>query len=186
VQTRGLVAFLFLLTACISSPEPEVSYPLKARDDKPYFKAYEAASVQYDVIHNFETKFKVHITRVTPDFQQALTQRYAHIWNEPQPLMQEAAQKTAFFVTIYTANPELQDVTDADVWNIQLQLNGQTLKPSAIKKLKPKERWEPFFPEINLWSLEFLLLFDRQPDNGTDPMELILSSPDGSVRANWR
>lgn len=185
MQTRGLVPLFFLLTACLSSPEPEVSYPLEAHEDKPYFKVYEASSVQYDVIHNFETKYKTHITRVTPAFQEALTQRYAHIWNEPQPLMQEASQKTAFFVTIYTANSELQNVADTDVWNIQLQVSGQTLKPSAIKKLKPKERWQPFFPEINLWSLEFLILFDRQPDNGTDPMELVMSSPDGSVRAKW-
>ncbi|HYX33058.1 MAG TPA: hypothetical protein VE954_08070 [Oligoflexus sp.] len=185
MQTRGLVPLLFLLTACLSSPEPEVNYPLAAHEDKPYFQAYEAASVKYDVIHNFETRFKAQITRVTPAFQQALTQRYAHIWNEPQPLIQDAAAKTAFFVTIYTANQELENVADADLWNIQLQVSGQTLKPSAIKKLKPKERWQPFFPEINHWSREFLLLFDRQPDNGTEPMKLTLSSPDGSVRAEW-
>jgi hypothetical protein len=185
VPTRCLVPLFILLTGCLSSLEPEVAYPLEAHKDKPYFQVYEAASVQYDVIHNFETKFKAHITRVTPAFQEALTQRYAHIWNETQPLMQEASEKTAFFVTIYTANSELQNVADTELWNIQLQVAGQTFKPSTIKKLKPKERWQPFFPEINLWSLEFLILFDRQPDNGTDPMKLILSSPDGSVRAEW-
>jgi hypothetical protein len=122
---------------------------------------------------------------VTPVFQEALTQRYAHIWNEPQPLINEPAEKTAFFVTLYTANQELGNIADADVWNIQLQVSGQTLKPSAIKKLKPKERWQPFFPEINQWSREFLILFDRQPESSADPMRLILSSPDGSVRAEW-
>lgn len=185
MQTRGLVPLFVLLTGCLSSPEPEVSYPLEAHEDKPYFSVYEASSHNYDVIHNFETKFQAHITRVTPAFREALMQRYQHIWNEQHPLFAEAADKTAFFVTIYTANRELQNVADADVWNIQLQIDGQTLKPSAIKKLKPKERWQPFFPEINQWSLEFLLLFDRAPGSGQEPMKLILSSPDGAVRAEW-
>lgn len=186
MPTRFLIpSVLFLMTACVSSPEPEVRYPLEAHEDKPYFKVFEAASVQYDVVHNFETKFKAHITRVTPAFREALTQRYQHIWNEPQPLITEAAQKTAFFVTLYTANKDLENIADTAVWNIQLQIAGQTLKPTLVKKLKPKERWKPFFPEINHWSLEFLILFDREAGAGTEPLKLTLSSPDGSVSAEW-
>ena len=185
MNTRFIILSMLVLSGCLSSPESQVSYPLEAHDDKPYFQAYEAASIQYDVIHNFETKFLAHMTRVTPSFRQALAQRYQHIWNEPQPLIAEASEKTAFFVTLYTANRELQNISNTDLWNIQLLIDGQTLKPSAIKKLKPKERWQPFFPEINPWSLEFLILFDRNPGNGTEPLKLILSSPDGSVRAEW-
>lgn len=185
MRTRCLISLLLLLTACLSSPEPEVSYPLEAHEDKPYFEIYQASSVQYDVIHNFETKFKAHITRVTPAFQQALAQRYEHIWREPQVLVRDAAQKSAFFVTLYTANRELEDVANTDVWNIQLQVNGQSLKPSSIRKLRPKERWQPFFPEINQWSLEFLLLFDYPSGSGIEPVKLLLSSPDGSVEAKF-
>ncbi len=185
MKARFLFPCLFLVTGCLSSLGPEIRYPLEASDDKPYFQIYQAASITYDVVHNFETKFTAHVTRVTPPFRQAIAERYQHIWNEPQPLIVDASQKTAFFVTLYTANRELENVANTDLWNIQLMIDGQTLKPSAVKKLKPKERWQPFFPEITQWSLEFLLLFDRDPGTGTEPLQLVLSSPDGSVRAVW-
>ncbi|MCX6129876.1 MAG: hypothetical protein NTX25_12555 [Proteobacteria bacterium] len=176
---------LLLLTACLSSPEPEISYPLEARDDPAYFTTYEANSKTYEVIHNFEAKYTAHITRVTPEFREALIKRYEHIWNESQTLMTEAGAKTAFFVTLYTANRNMENISDANLWNIQLQAAGKIFKPSSIKNLSPKERWQPFFPQINQWSKDFLLIFELTPEQSGGSLKLLLNSPDGSVRSDW-
>jgi hypothetical protein len=187
---RSLIAGLVLvLTSCVSSPDPEVGIPLDASEDTPYYTVYQKVSADYEVIDNFSTKHQVHITHLTSEFRSALAQRYESVFNEPQPLLGEASQQTGFFVSLFAANNNLIDLSDTQVWNVQLETGGQSLKPSAIKHLKPKERWMPFFPSINVWSREYLVLFDLTPDqnpgSSKQGLRLVLSSPEGSVRSEW-
>ncbi len=176
------------MTGCLTSPDPEASYPLAAQDDHPYFKIYSDVSRTVDVIHNFESKIQVGITHLTPEFRQAMAERYEHIFHESQASLAEAGNKTGFFVSLYAANRELADLADKQLWNVTLDGGGkQKLNPTAIQRLSPKERWGPFFPSINPWSQDFLVLFDLPPPSGGGKQGVIftLSSPDGSVRTEW-
>ena len=87
----------------------------------------------------------------------------------------------------------MSDLDDERLWNIQLQQEkGPLLKPDLVRKMKPKERWSPFFPAISKWSKEYLILFDSPTQaistidsvRGTNT-KLILSNPDAQVKIHW-
>lgn len=186
-QLASALLFSFLLSACLTSPDPEASYPLAAQDDKPYFAAYQQVSKRVDVINNFETKFTVDASHLTTAFRQAMATRYEHIFKDKEPALAEAASKTGIFVSVYTSNRELSELSRRDLWTIFLEGNGQKIAPTTIQRLSPKERWAPFFPAISPWSQDYLLLFDVPPAAGDAPSSLVLSmaSPDGSVRIEF-
>ncbi len=191
MKFASMMAGLFLLTGCLSTIDStHLQTPTPVPDDSDYYQSYTQASQQFDFIDHFETKYKVHITQLTPAFRTALAKRHEQIFLEPQPLLTEASQKTAFFVTLYSRDHNLADIADERLWTVQLRTGTSVLKPSLIKPIKPKERWAPFFPDINVWSSEYLVLFDRapaanQPDAVNAVSEFILASPDGSITTRW-
>lgn len=183
-------SFLFL-PACLSTIDStKLQIPSPVADDEAYNKAYGDATVRYDVVHHFETKYKISITYLNDNFRQALATRHENIFHEPQPVLTEASQKTGFFVSIYSQDRALSDLSDPRLWTVQLKVGNSILKPATIKTLSPKERWAAFFPEISLWSNEYVILFDQappsnQPDSTSFSMELVLSSPTGSISSRW-
>lgn len=182
---------LFILPGCLSTIDStNLQTPLPVSEDPAYHKIYLESSQKFDFVDKFETKYKISITQLNSNFRQALGLRYEKVFLEPQPLLSETSSKSAYFVTIYSSNNRLSDLTDARLWSVQLRTGSSVLKPSSIKHVEPKERWQVFFPEINSWSSEYLLLFDQtpptnQPDAVNAVSELVLASPDGSISTRW-
>lgn len=182
---------LSILPGCLSTIDStNLQTPTPVPEDPAYNKIYEESSQKFDFIDRFETKYKISITQLNTNFRQAIASRYEKVFLEPQPLLTEASTKTAYFVTMYSSNNKLADLADDRLWAVQLRTGSSVLKPSVIKRIEPKERWHVFFPEINTWSAEFLLLFDQtppanQPDAVNAVSELILASPEGSISTRW-
>lgn len=173
------------LAGCLHTTGDEIQYPLKAQDDKSYYPEYQKVSQQFDVVHHFETKMKAQVTMVTPEFQKALVQRYDHIWKEQDQLITEAEKELTFFVSLYTANRELENLADEKIWSVLLTQAEQTIKPKTVKRLRTKERWEPFFPEINSWTQEFLVVFPLAPTASGSSLSFAINSPDGQIMARF-
>lgn len=186
-----VAACLFLLPGCLSTIDAtHLQTPTSVPEDPEYNKIYSESSQQFDFIDKFVTRYKISITQLNTNFRQAMAARHEKVFFEPQPQLTDASQKTAFFVTIYSSNIKLSDLSDERLWSIQLRTGSSVLKPNAIKSLTPKERWQVFFPNITQWSTEYLLLFDQappanQPDAVNATSELILASPDGSITTRW-
>ena len=182
---------LSILPGCLSTIDStNLQTPTPVPEDPAYNKIYQESSQKFDFIDRFETKYKISITQLNTNFRQAIASRYEKVFLEPQPLLTEASNKTAYFVTMYSSNNRLADLADDRLWAVQLRTGSSVLKPSVIKRIEPKERWHVFFPEINTWSAEFLLLFDQtppanQPDAVNAVSELILASPEGSISTRW-
>lgn len=180
-----------LLTGCLSTVDSTtLSSPTPVREDAAYAKIYRESSQDFEFVDKFVTKYKIHITQLNANFRQALATRHEKIFLEPQPLLTEASQKTAYFVSIYSQNSRLHDLKNDRLWSIQLRTGSSVLKPSSIQTIEPKERWIAFFPEITTWSSEFLVLFDQapplnQPDSVNAVSEFILASPEGSITSRW-
>ena len=193
MSIRSALFFLSLscLPACLSTIDShKLQSTIPVPRDETYNKVYQESSQQFDFVQNFETKYKVTVSHLTPNLRQAIAARYERIFQEPQPLLTEASQKTAFFVTLYAKNRELTDLTDERLWSLQLRTGTTVLKPSIIKPVKPKDRWQIFFPDINIWSNEYLVIFDQQPssaqpDSVSAESEFILASPEGSITTRW-
>lgn len=189
-----MIAFLaanLTLTGCLSTVDSTtLSTPTPVRDDPDYYKIYQESSQDFEFIQKFVTKFQLHITQLNANFRQALATRHEKIFMEPQPLLTEASQKTAYFVSIYSQNSRLLDLKNDRLWSIQLRTGSSVLKPSSIQTIEPKDRWIVFFPEISAWSSEYLILFDQappmnQPDAVNAVSEFILASPEGAITSRW-
>lgn len=181
-----------LLAGCVTSVESEVDIHKTVYQDKDYNNAYTKASNHFQVITNFETRYELHGTILSQPFRNALAKRYEDLFGEPQPMLEETSNKLGFFVSLYTMNKDINDLSDQDLWNIQLTQNGKTYKPVTIKKLSKKERWQPFFAYMTPWSKEYLLLFDM-PEGGipsddmvkSNPLKLVLTNADARVAIAW-
>lgn len=183
---------ILALPACITSTDDDVTIQPAIEDDSIYVSAYNKATSQYEVINNFETKYIIQTTLLSSAFREAFASRYQSLYNEPQPVLNEASQKTGFFVSIYTADDELKNLADNSLWNIQLIKSNKTLKPVKVEKLREKTRWRPFFKGISPWSEEYLVLFDTPAPNTGDQdlvyqnkAKLVFSNQDGRVTVSW-
>jgi hypothetical protein len=193
VFKKFLVASCFLttMTGCLSTIDStNLQSTTPVPEDPAYNKIYQESSQKFDFIDKFETKYKITVSQLNPALRQAIAVRHEKVFLEPQPLLTEASQKTAFFITVYTANGKLADLADDRLWSVQLRTGSSVLKPSSIKRIAPKERWSVFFPDINTWSTEYLVLFDQtapanQPDAVNVVSELILASPEGNITTRW-
>ncbi len=190
-QVIGILQLL-MLCSCIKSSEKEITLPLPVDKDAAYTQSYNKATASYEIINNFETRFTVKTTLLSSQFRQAFAGRYQSLYNESAPVLTEASQKTGFFVSVYAANEQLNDISDVNLWTIQLIKGNETLRPSKVQRLRDKDRWRPFFTDITPWSHEFLVIFDTPaPITGdqdlvyTKESRLVLSNQDGRVTITW-
>lgn len=186
-----ITALSWLSAGCVSSVQPEVSLAEDIDEDSDYAPAFKDHTRDFEIIKNFETRYILHATRLTPQFLKAMSDRYQRLYNESQPTLEEAAGKTGFFVVLYTANHEMTDLDDDRLWSVQVEHGGTVHKASAIKRLSKKERWQPFFKKITPWSHEYLVLFDIPNSSGDpqlvsrQPIKMMVSNADGRVAISW-
>jgi hypothetical protein len=187
----ALAILSLTFTGCLSTIDStSLQTPTPVPQDEAYNKLYRESSQDFEFVDKFVTKYRLHITQLNANFRQALATRHEQIFLEPQPMLTEASQKTAYFVSIYSQNSRLADIRDERLWSIQLRTGTSVLKPSAIQTIQPKERWSAFFPEITTWSSEYLVIFDQappqnQPDAVNAVSEFIMASPEGSITSKW-
>ena len=187
-----LLMSLFSLS-CVTSKEQEVTLADGVSEDQEYSTIYEKTTSKYEVIKDFETRIVIHTTVLTPEFRKALSDRYQRIFNEPEPVLEEASNNAGFFITLYTSDKELNDLSNKQLWSVQLNSQNQTRSPVLVKYLSDKPRWRPFFSGISPWSREYLVLFEA-PRGGIgssskmvseNPVKLILSNSDGRITMSW-
>ena len=186
------ILLLLLNGACVTSLEPGVTLNPAPLDDSDYAPILEQHTVKYELISNFETRYQIAAVNLSGEFMKAFAKRYERLFNDPQPILEEAATRAGFFVTLFASNRDLRDLGDDRVWNIQMERDMKTLKPIMVKQLPQKERWHPFFPSVNLWTKEYLVVFDAPPpDSGAKALlkeakvRLIFANADAKIVTGW-
>lgn len=187
-----LIAFAMSLAGCVVSVESAVDLNTPVEDDRPFMKAYEQSSHTYRVINDFETRYTLTATYLSPEFRTAFARRYEQLFKEPQPVLEEASSKAGFFVTIFSPTSSASELSDNQLWNIQMEVRDQKLKPVLVRRLRDKERWTPFFKDVTPWSKEYLVLFDTpsvtpsSPDLvEKTPINLNFANADAHVKFSW-
>jgi hypothetical protein len=102
----------------------------------------------------------------------------------------KAKDKTKIFVSVYSPDINRNPLTEKAMWNITLQRKDSsvTKEPETIFSIKKKEPYTAFFPFINNWSREYLVVFD---ENGESPelmqqnMTLWIQNKVASVSLFW-
>lgn len=194
---RTTTKFFSLLVAattlsCVQTLSSNVDLNTPVEDDRPYMKSYDASTHTHKVIKDFETRYIITATYLSPDFRTAFAKRYEQLYKDPQPVLDEASGKAGFFVTFFSPTNDGYDLENTQLWNIQMEIRDQKLKPVLVRRLRDKERWTPFFADVSPWSKEYLVLFDTpsvtpsSPDLvEKNPITLNFANADAHVKFNW-
>ena len=185
-----IVAFAFMgvqTTGCVTSIEKDISVHAGVIEDPEYFPVYLETTKSFETIKNFETRHILTVTSLNKSFLAAYSARYQRLFHEPQFVLTEVGNKMGFFVVLYTMNKNINALDDNSVWNVEVRQGDKVLKPEFIKKVRPKERWQPFFPQVSPWTVEYLVVFSEaahQTDKAfSNPKaaSLIFSNADSTV-----
>ncbi len=186
------LSLLWTLNSC-TSPGTEIDLHDPPEQDKDYKFIFSDSTKDVEVYDNFETRYRIHATYLSPKFRGAFTERLKKLFTEAIPSFSEAGKKAGFFVTIYAPEDALTDLDNEQLWRIFLQLDNQSkLSPTLVKRLAEKERWRPFFPSVSSWTKEYLIIFDTPSitPNAAELVEkksfrLTFTNADARVHMNW-
>ena len=133
-------------------------------------------------------------TYLSPQFQKAFADRLSFLYFDQQTALSETEGKAAFFVSLHAPENRLNELTNKQIWSIGLDSSesNTTLAPVLLRHLADKERWQAFFPSVNEWTKEYLIVFDipavtpnaPQLVQGQD-LTLKLANADGKVELQW-
>ncbi len=183
---------LVLLAGCVTSIEEAVEINPTAESDGSYYKVYSKYTRDANVFDNFENKYTLTATVLSPEMRSAMASRYERLYKVQQGILEEASSKTGFFVSIFSPERGGLDLDDEVLWTILVKIGETPRRPSLVRRLGEKERWRPFFPEVNQWSKEFLVVFDEPlPDLASENLvhknsiSLKFANADASVSLAW-
>ncbi len=178
--------------SCVTSIEEAVEINPTAESDGAYYKVYSKYTREANVFDNFENKYNLTATVLSPEMRSSMASRYERLYKVQQGILEEASSKTGFFVSIFSPERGGLDLDDEVLWTIMVKIGETPRRPALVRRLGEKERWRPFFPEVNQWSKEFLIVFDEPlPDLATDDLvrknsiSLKIANADASVSLAW-
>ena len=187
-----LAALTVLATGCVTAMESDVHPATTPNEDHAYTKALTAATRQRTVYKDFETRYTVAATHLGPNFRSAFAARLARVYKMERTQFDEARTKVGFFVSLHMPGDGATDLENPQHWTVTLTSVGTSIRPTLVKKLTDKERWRAFFPAVNPWSVEYLLLFDapaataKSADLMAQPgLALSFANADGQVELVW-
>lgn len=182
---------LIALNSCQTSKNVTIRPSIAITEDEPYFAAYKKANRHFEVIKNFETKQHMSATLLTNAFRQAIATRHKALYREAQPVLGEVTDQTGFFITSFMPDSRMEDLRNERLWNIVLETPAGTLRPSLVKRLSEKNQWKAFFPKVNAWTEEYLILFPGSTGLSNDRLvkqesiTLSLSNKDATILLTW-
>lgn len=186
-----LLALGASLPSCVTSLEREVDLNRPPEDDKEYFPALRKATRAADVVSNFETHWTITTTHLSPEFLTAFNRRLERVYLQGSSSFEDAKAKTGFFVSIYSPENDVTDLSNPNHWTIVLEKKDGQLRPVLVKKLSDKIRWRSFFDTVGRWTEEYLVVFDTpaiNPDANLvekAPINLIFANANARITFTW-
>lgn len=175
------------LGSCATTESKNVSVVESPFSDKAYFPVYKSHTIDYDIVENFLTNLTISTTLIDENFIQAFSLRHEKIFKEKNVVLSAKSNKVSYFISMYSPDRVAMKLQSKDMWNIYLKVGDQKITPYKFKRMRPKSKWSKFFPVINFWSKEFLLVFEL-PENNIDKrkLELFLAGPKGQMNFQFK
>lgn len=191
------VLALFLFNAsCVSSVEDHVLLNSQVKEDGKYFPLVEQETASAKVIDNFEHKFSVSITRLTPALLQAMKERQRRLMQVEDlaflPMASSSEQTSHFFLlSLFSPDPDMMDLTNKHIWTTiatnQLPGSPNWIAAKSIKRLGEKRTIAAYFPRVTQWTNEYLLEFIPSESQGQEiPKTFKLASLSAQVVLDFR
>ena len=182
-----------LATGCVSSLESEILLTPSPVEDESYHQALVKATKSRTIFKDFETRYQLSATYLSPEFRSAFATRLERVYKHAPTQFEEASTKAGFFVTIEAPDDARIDLANPHHWSIFLDGEGSaSIKPVIVKKLDDKERWRAFFDNVTPWTTEYLIIFDAPNVNANSselvaktPINLMFANADAQLSLNW-
>ena len=178
---------------CVSSIDKGFELADEIHDDEDYYGKYQASTRGGDLINNFDVRFRLHATYLSPEFRSALVKRLQKLYMEDAAgAFEEASSKAGFIVTVYGLERETADLSNTSHWTLIFETKDGPVRPVLVRKINDKIRWRNFFETISPWTSDYLVVFDRAAVNpdATNLVEkpktkLVLATGEGKVQLEW-
>ena len=176
---------LSLLTSCATSSNTSVTVHKAALDDEEYVSTLENKTREVHVYDVFKSQYKITATLLDEDFRQALSKRVSSVLLKERIKELHIENKTAFFVVLSTPDRKMEQLEDKDIWTVTLKDGSEDLKASEIKYMREKSQSQLFFPSVDTWSKEFLVIFDKDPKDLSQEISLVVTNGKAEVKLGW-
>lgn len=176
---------LSLLTSCATSSNTSVTVHKAALDDEEYVSTLENKTREVHVYDVFKSQYKITVTLLDEDFRQALSKRVSSVLLKERIKELHIENKTAFFVVLSTPDRKMEQLEDKDIWTVTLKDGSEDLKASEIKYMREKSQSQLFFPSVDTWSKEFLVIFDKDPKDLSQEISLVVTNGKAEVKLGW-
>ena len=188
------LALLATLWGCSSTqPIVQIEQHLEAHQDEAYSEQLDHSSRSAKVYIDFETKFIIYTTFLSPDFQSQMGRRLKELFSQKAIDFQPTSAEHAFLVSVFSPDEDVSRLNNTDLWTILMKGDAFERAPKSIRELEDKHRWTPLFPYIHKWSREYLLVFEGSSETPTDDaaliepdrLSLVFSNADARVSMTW-
>ena len=175
-------AFVFsapLLGSCTTSSDASsASVPESALEDEAYAGPYKNWHTKVSVVDQFQKKFDAEAVLLSNDMRRAYTERWSRLRGKSDAGLGDlSGGKLAVILSYFSPQDEYMDLSNPQLWTVELSVAGKNYAPALVQKLPQKAALEPFFPFVNQWTVEYLLVFDASSDaSGEQGMVIAKSS----------
>lgn len=151
-----------------------------------YQKAYENYTRNETVYYNYETLYTISATYFSTDFYSSFTslKNEKYIGKEYR---REIKAGKSFLISIFSPNNAYNKLKDEQLWTLRLDIEGKEYPVKTLKKIEQKNSWYVFFPYLNRWSSDFIVVFDVPEEvfHSEQKVTLKLSNTKAHTEMKW-
>lgn len=159
---NAFVLLAFFTAACTTTSAGVSSdLPPSAKDDDAYISVVNKWKREATVFSQFQKRVDAVAVLFTDEFRRAYAERWNRLRADNRASFEEVgANKMAVLVSAYTPEYQYSFLDNTKLWSYQLKVADKTLTPYQISHLNDKALFEAFFPFINKWTKEYLVIFE--------------------------
>lgn len=150
------------LVGCTTTQgDVETAIPPEPLADEAYAPVYQKWHRKVSLVDQFQKRIDAQAVLFTDDMRKAYAERWVRIRGDKEAEIEAlAGGKLAVFVSVFTPESDYLDLDNRQLWSHSLQVGAQGASPVAIKRLFSKSAFSPFFPFVNRWTADYLILFE--------------------------
>lgn len=153
---------IFLFLSCQSSKDVVVQRVEGASQDHEYLPVFEKWHKRAYYSKSIEHSVYIESVYFSKDFMTAYRKRFQNIFGQKETQwIAGNDEHIVFFVSVYCNDEPLMKLEDWKIWSIEIQFEDKFVAAKEITKVEQNISVTAFFPFINRWTHEYILLFPK-------------------------
>jgi hypothetical protein len=151
---------------CVSASNlSSAKVPESPEGDKEYAEAYRKWHTRLSVTDQFQKKFDADGVLFSNEMRKAYTERWQRLRGKNDAGLGDlSGGKLAVILSYFSPEDDYLELGNTQLWSVSLEVGGKTYAPALIQRLQQKTALQGFFPFVNHWTADYLLVFDANSD----------------------